>query len=211
MHLPHSRTRIGREEIWSQTLLELELGVWIYHPAKRGNYTKKKTYLWKGDQAVFRKRGNEHYVATPDNVSHNGGPHLVPLLKHFQNLYEHTVYSSIVNATVIISLKIISFTIKTLERFSSQDRRFVTSLVVQWLRICLPMQGTWVWALVWEDPTCCRATKPVCHKYWAYALEPASHNYWACVPWLLKPMHLEPVLCNKISHHKEKPAHCNKE
>ena len=27
------------------------------------------------------------------------------------------------------------------------------SLVVQWLRICLPMQGTRVRALVWEDPT----------------------------------------------------------
>ena len=25
------------------------------------------------------------------------------------------------------------------------------SLVAQWLRISLPMQGTWVWALVWED------------------------------------------------------------
>ena len=28
------------------------------------------------------------------------------------------------------------------------------SLVAQWLRICLPMQGTRVRALVWEDPTC---------------------------------------------------------
>ena len=28
-----------------------------------------------------------------------------------------------------------------------------TSLVVQWLRICLP-QGTWVWSLVQEDSTC---------------------------------------------------------
>ena len=27
------------------------------------------------------------------------------------------------------------------------------SLVVQWLRVCLPMQGTQVQALVWEDPT----------------------------------------------------------
>ena len=27
-----------------------------------------------------------------------------------------------------------------------------TSLVAQWLRICLPMQGTWVQALVPEDP-----------------------------------------------------------
>ena len=40
-----------------------------------------------------------------------------------------------------------------------------TSLVVQWLRIRLPMQGTWVRALVREDPTCHGATKPVCHNY----------------------------------------------
>ena len=39
------------------------------------------------------------------------------------------------------------------------------SLVVQWLRICLPMQGTRVRALVWEDPTCRRATRPVSHNY----------------------------------------------
>ena len=30
---------------------------------------------------------------------------------------------------------------------------FWASLVAQWLRICLPMQGTRVRALVWEDPT----------------------------------------------------------
>ena len=40
-----------------------------------------------------------------------------------------------------------------------------TSLVAQWLRICLPMQGTRVQALVWEDPTCSGATKPVLHNY----------------------------------------------
>ena len=38
------------------------------------------------------------------------------------------------------------------------------SLVAQWLRICLPMQGTWVRALVWEDPTCRGATKPMSHS-----------------------------------------------
>ena len=27
--------------------------------------------------------------------------------------------------------------------------------------------GTWVWSLVWEDPTCRRATKPVSHNYWS--------------------------------------------
>ena len=65
------------------------------------------------------------------------------------------------------------------------------SLVVQWLRICLPMQGTLVRALVQEDPTCRRAAcatcqhKPVRHNYWACALDLVSHNYWACVPQLL--------------------------
>ena len=39
------------------------------------------------------------------------------------------------------------------------------SLVVQWLRIRLPMQGTWVQSLVQEDPTCRGATKPVHHNY----------------------------------------------
>ena len=40
-----------------------------------------------------------------------------------------------------------------------------TSLMAQWLRIRLARQGTQVRALVWEDPTCCGATKPVRHNY----------------------------------------------
>ena len=44
-----------------------------------------------------------------------------------------------------------------------------TSLVASWLRICLPMQGTWVQALVLDNSICLRATK-------VYA------------PWLLKPV-----------------------
>ena len=67
-----------------------------------------------------------------------------------------------------------------------------TSLVVQSLRIRLPMQGTRVWALVQEDRTCRGATKPV------------RHNYWARAPRLLKPECLERVLCNKRSHRNEK-------
>ena len=38
------------------------------------------------------------------------------------------------------------------------------SLVAQWLRICLLMQGTRVRALAWEDPTCRRAAGPVSHN-----------------------------------------------
>ena len=44
-------------------------------------------------------------------------------------------------------------------------KKMGASLVAQWLRIRLPMQGTRVRALVWEDPTCHGATRPVSHKY----------------------------------------------
>ena len=52
-------------------------------------------------------------------------------------------------------------------------------------------------SLVQEDSTCCRATKPVHHKYWAHTLQ------------LLKPVHLEPVLHNERSHYSKKPVHRN--
>ena len=39
------------------------------------------------------------------------------------------------------------------------------SLVVQWLRICLAMQGTLVQSLVWEDPTNRSSTKPMHPNY----------------------------------------------
>ena len=58
------------------------------------------------------------------------------------------------------------------------------------MRICLPVQGTWVRALVGEDPACWGATT---------ALE------------LLKAVLLEPVLCNKKSHCSEKPVCCREE
>ena len=53
------------------------------------------------------------------------------------------------------------------------------------------MQGTWVRALIREDPTCRGATKPV------------SQNY--------EPALLEPMLRNKRIHHNEKPTHRKEE
>ena len=44
-------------------------------------------------------------------------------------------------------------------------------LVAQWLRICLLVQGTRVRALVWGDPTCRGATRPVSHNDGACALQ----------------------------------------
>ena len=50
-----------------------------------------------------------------------------------------------------------------------------TSLVVQWLRIHLPMHGTWLWSLVREDSTWRGATKPMSTTSqpctWAHALQ----------------------------------------
>ena len=49
--------------------------------------------------------------------------------------------------------------------YINQENSLGTSLVVQWLRIHLPMQGTQVRALVREDPTGRGAAKPMHHNY----------------------------------------------
>ena len=51
------------------------------------------------------------------------------------------------------------------ENLGSEIRSCGTSMVVQWLRIRLPMQGTWVRALVREDLTCCGTKKTMHHNY----------------------------------------------
>ena len=42
--------------------------------------------------------------------------------------------------------------------------------------------------------------KPLCHNYWARALEPGSHNY-------CNPPTLEPLLCHRCENHHER-SHC---
>ena len=44
------------------------------------------------------------------------------------------------------------------------------------------MQETWVWSLIWEDPTCQGATEPVIHNHWACALAPGAAAAEAHVP-----------------------------
>ena len=49
--------------------------------------------------------------------------------------------------------------------FGESKTALGASLVAQWLGILLPVQGTRVRALVWEDPTCHGAAGPVSHNY----------------------------------------------
>ena len=58
--------------------------------------------------------------------------------------------------------------------------------MVQWLRICLPVQGTWVRSLVGRDPICRAATKPMLE-------EPGSRNHGAHVPKARAPQHEKPL------------------
>ena len=88
-----------------------------------------------------------------------------------------------------------------------KEKKKSTGPLTQWWRIRLPMQETWNWSLIWEDSTCHRATKLVCHNYWVCALEPESCNYWAHLLQILKPACLEPMLPNKRSHRNVKPVH----
>ena len=74
-----------------------------------------------------------------------------------------------------------------------------SSLVVQWLRICLPMQGTWVWFLV-RNSTCCGAHVP-------QILVPCP-GAWELQ--LLRPEHLEPVPHSKGGHPNERSTHATK-
>ena len=44
--------------------------------------------------------------------------------------------------------------------FDFEELCLRTCLVVEWIIVCLPTQGTWVRSLVREDSTCHGATKP---------------------------------------------------
>ena len=46
-----------------------------------------------------------------------------------------------------------------------KKKKLQTFLMVQWLRMDLAMKGSQGQSLVQENPTCCRAAKPVGHNY----------------------------------------------
>ena len=80
--------------------------------------------------------------------------------------------------------------------YSGSFKKYLrTSLVFQWLRICLPMQPTPAWSLLWEDPMCRRATKPM-HS------ESVNHN-WRADP---TPLRQRKPECSQKEKHISKPS-----
>ena len=68
--------------------------------------------------------------------------------------------------------------------------------MAQWIEICLPTQGTQVWYLVQEDSTWCKATKLVCHNFWAHTVEPMSYSSWSLNTLELHTTTTKPECCN---------------
>ena len=92
-----------------------------------------------------------------------------------------------------------------------QDFDLGTFLLIQWLRICLPMQGTWVGSLIEEDSTCHRQLEPMYHNHQACML-------YGCKPQLMGPCAMIAEACSprahspqQRSHCSEKPVQCNEE
>lgn len=84
--------------------------------------------------------------------------------------------------------------LKTSSLFSHKYGRTWTSLVAQWIRICLSMLGTWVQFLVRE--VFCGATKL------AVTIEPTGCKYWS-------PCTYSPCSATRRSHHDKKSMYCH--
>ena len=137
-------------------------------------------------------------------ISYTNFPRIRHLLRKYGNSETYRTCEEEKPASNIASWNLRTRRQSTKEKPSSVSQaseRYWVFLVVQWLRVHLPMQGTGVQSLVQEDPTC-RATKPMCHNYWTWALEPVCCNCWSHT--------LQPVL-HKSSHGNEDPVHHNEE
>ena len=91
------------------------------------------------------------------------GRHMVPVATSEKGWEYGLPYFSICSYILIESFATRVCLYTTCVCFKNLQKR--ASLVAQWLRICLPMQGTRVRAPVWEDPTYRGAAGPVSHNY----------------------------------------------
>ena len=125
-------------------------------------------------QGIFPTQGSNlsllHCRQTLYHLSHQGATSRYFIL-----------FDSVINGIVsLISLSeslLLVYRSATLVRMATVKKSISkVSLTVQWLRTCLPRQGTWVQSLTQEDPMWCRATKPIRHNYWALLRSNRSHD-----------------------------------
>ena len=124
--------------------------------------------------------------------------HLICDIPHIPSLYSFAPFHSFHKSYHLANLRDFLIYLKLIIR---------RSLVVQWLRIHLPMQGTQVQSLVWKDLMCHGATKPsamtteaLLHSLCS-ATKGASAMRSPCTTTRVAPTH-----CNE-----RRPACCNKD
>ena len=181
-----SRIPTGKEEVKVSLFAD---DVILYVKKSQGIHFKKKTSIVNKFSKGQDKTQNILATIWEWNSWNNSIHSTLKKIKMVINLTKEVQYLYSENYKTVLRNCWETFHVHGLE-----DSMCGTSLVAQWLRIRLPMQGTRVWALVQEDLTCRGATKPV------------RHNYWAHTPQVLKPM-----IYNKRSHCNEKPVHHNEE
>ena len=133
---------------------------------------------------------------------------LVPIYTSIHGMWEHLSPSSLPRLQAVIYLHFVIYLKNNFyNEFYCFRSEIWASLVVQWLRICLPVQHMRVQSLLREDPTCCKATMTMCQSaLWsqkAATTEPKGHNYRS--PWL------RACAPQQGGHHSEKPEHCKEE
>ena len=147
----------GRKSSWWQNM---ERGIWFSTLSRRRDGLKsgstlnpRKWLLKKQDERLGNKSWGQRHKDRPAGI----GP----------DHYVHSYGMIAPRLPVKEKLLELGFQMADSERARNGFIEMVmgASLVAQWLRIRLPMQGIRVRALVQEDPTCRGATRPVCHNY----------------------------------------------
>ena len=80
---------------------------------------------------------------------------------------------------IFISISLSVYVKEKHGRLKSSKGKHWASLVAQWLRVSLPMQGTRVRALVWEDPTCPLGGSHMPRSNWAREPQLLSLRVWS--------------------------------
>ena len=139
------------------------------------HYSSKASILWRS--AFFTVQLSHPYMTTGKNIALTRQTFVGKVMSLLFNMLSRLVITFLPRSKRLLISWLQSPSAVILELCLIKSVR--TSLVVQRLRICLPIQRTRVLSLAWEDTTYLRAAKSLGHNYRALSLEPESYNYWS--------------------------------